>query len=178
MESHDVFHSSLLRIHVPNDDHLFPGRMDTQLTGDDGDDEWAVDRILSHHGSQTDASFEILWKSGNVTWLPYYQITHLQALTDYLELLKVKKISKLPMGRGQPPSDDPQISLGLISLEGTFTSDSSLPELINAQDITMQEPACPGGHISSQIVCLHNSTRQMYCLLLSYNSFFPLRLSF
>ena len=26
---HDVFHSSLLRIHVPNDDRLFPGRMDT-----------------------------------------------------------------------------------------------------------------------------------------------------
>ena len=98
---HDVFHSSLLRIHVPNNDRLFPGRMDTQLTGDDDDDEWAVDRILSHHGSQMDASFEILWKSGDVTWLPYYQITHLQALTDYLELLKVKKISKLPTGHGR-----------------------------------------------------------------------------
>ena len=33
---HDVFHSSLLRIHVPNDDHLFPGQMDTQL-GDEPD---------------------------------------------------------------------------------------------------------------------------------------------
>lgn len=28
---HDVFHSSLLRIHVPNDDRLFPGRMETQI---------------------------------------------------------------------------------------------------------------------------------------------------
>jgi hypothetical protein len=97
---HDVFHSSLLRIHVPNDDRLFPGRMDTQLAGEDDGDEWAVDRILSHHGSGTEATFEILWKSGDVTWLPYYQITHLQALTDYLELLKVRKIAKLPKGLG------------------------------------------------------------------------------
>ncbi len=122
---HDVFHSSLLRIHVPNDDRLFPGRMDTQLAGNEDDDEWAVDRILSHHGSQTDASFEMLWKSGDVTWLPYYQITHLQALTDYLELLKVKKISKLPAGRGRPPSDDPQVSLGFISLA---TPSPSIPQ--------------------------------------------------
>ena len=43
---HDVFHSSLLKIHVPNYDRLFPGRMDTQI-GDspDTDDEWAVDLI-------------------------------------------------------------------------------------------------------------------------------------
>ena len=40
---HDVFHSSLLRIHIPNDDRLFPGRMDTQLVGEDEGDEWAVD---------------------------------------------------------------------------------------------------------------------------------------
>jgi hypothetical protein len=28
---HDVFHSSLLREHIPNDDRLFPGRMDNSL---------------------------------------------------------------------------------------------------------------------------------------------------
>ena len=37
--------------------------------------------------------FQILW---NTMWLPYYQITHLQALTDYLELIGVKKIAQLP----------------------------------------------------------------------------------
>ena len=113
---HDVFHSSLLRIHVPNDDRLFPGRMDTQLSGADDGDEWAVDRILSHSGSRTDASFEILWKSGDVTWLPYYQITHLQALTDYLELLGVRKVAKLPKGTGRPPQDDPQVFVGSITI--------------------------------------------------------------
>jgi RNase H-like domain found in reverse transcriptase/Reverse transcriptase (RNA-dependent DNA polymerase)/Integrase zinc binding domain/Retroviral aspartyl protease/Zinc knuckle len=111
---HDVFHSSLLRIHLPNDDRLFPGRMDTQLTSVEGDDEWAVDKLLSHHGSGTDATFEVLWKSGDVTWLPYYQITHLQALTDYMELLGVKKIARLPKGIGRPPQDDPQVFVGYI----------------------------------------------------------------
>jgi hypothetical protein len=111
---HDVFHSSLLRIHMPNDDRLFPGRMDTQLDGVGDDDEWAVDRILSHHGSRTDATFEILWKSGDTTWLPYYQITHLQALTDYLGLLGVSKIAKLSKGVGRPPLDDPQVFVGSI----------------------------------------------------------------
>ena len=135
---HDVFHSSLLRIHLPNDDRLFPGRMDTQLARDDDDTEWAVDRVLSHYGSKTDASFEILWKSGDVTWLPYYQVTHLQALTNYLELLKVVKISKLPTGRGRPPSDDPQVSLGSIvpdtpspSLSQFFTFFGLVPTILN-----------------------------------------------
>ena len=89
--------------------------MDTQLEDADNDGEWAVDRILSHHGSSTEATFEMLWKSGDVTWLPYYQITHLQALTDYLELLKVDKITKLPRGTGQPPQDDPQVFIRLLT---------------------------------------------------------------
>ena len=128
---HDVFHSSLLRIHVPNDDQLFPGRMDTQIAGEgNSDNEWAVDRIRSHSGTRANAVFEILWKSGDVTWMPYYQITHLQALTDYFDLLGVSKVSKLPNGLGRPPVDDPQLFLGLISPETSeemSTSCLSLP---------------------------------------------------
>jgi hypothetical protein len=113
---HNVFHSSLLRVHIPSDDRLFPGRMDTQISGpEDSDGEWAVDRILSHAGAKSDAVFEIKWKSGDVTWLPYYQITHLQALTDYFELLGVARISNLPVGAGSPPSDDPQVFIGAMS---------------------------------------------------------------
>ncbi|KAF8808243.1 hypothetical protein BYT27DRAFT_7013414, partial [Phlegmacium glaucopus] len=110
---HNVFHASLLRIHIPNDDRLFPGRVDTQLgTTPEAEGEWAVDKILSHAGSKFEAVFEILWKSGDTTWLPYHQITHLQALTDYFELIGVTKVSKLPKGTGRPPQDDPQIFLG------------------------------------------------------------------
>jgi hypothetical protein len=47
-----VFHASLLRIHLPNDDRLFPGQMDTQVGVDaEMDGEWAVDKVLSHAGS-------------------------------------------------------------------------------------------------------------------------------
>ena len=117
---HNVFHSSLLRIHIPSNDRLFPGRMDTQVAVEDHtDDEWAVDFIKSHSGSKSDAIFEVHWKSGDVTWLPYYQITHLQALTDYLDLLGVTWISSLPKGTGHPPADDPQIFLGSMALVPT-----------------------------------------------------------
>ncbi|KDR69686.1 hypothetical protein GALMADRAFT_33709, partial [Galerina marginata CBS 339.88] len=65
---HNVFHASLLRIHVPNDDRLFPGREATQFSlGDESDTEWAVDKILTHSGSKTDSVFEIKWKAGDVT---------------------------------------------------------------------------------------------------------------
>ena len=103
-------------IHLPNDDWLFPGRMDTQIGGDlEADDEWAVDRIILHAGSGTDAVFEIKWKSGDITWLPYYQITHLNALTKYMDLLGISKISTLPQGKGSPPPDDPQVFIGSLS---------------------------------------------------------------
>ncbi|OCH93665.1 hypothetical protein OBBRIDRAFT_707313, partial [Obba rivulosa] len=85
---HDVFHSSLLRIHEPNDDRLFPGRLDSQLfelEDAEGEREWAVDRILSHKGSATGAVFEVLWKSGDCTWMPYAQISRLPVLADYLD---------------------------------------------------------------------------------------------
>ena len=87
-----LVHLSLLQIHIPNNDRLFPGCMDTQVVGEDTlDDEWAVDCIKSHSRAKTDTVFEILWRSGDVTWLPYYQITHLQALTDYLKLIGFHK---------------------------------------------------------------------------------------
>jgi RNase H-like domain found in reverse transcriptase/Integrase zinc binding domain/Reverse transcriptase (RNA-dependent DNA polymerase)/Retroviral aspartyl protease/Zinc knuckle len=114
---HNVFHASLMRIHLPNDDRLFPGRMDTQIAGEDAtDDEWAVDYIKSHSGAKTDAIFEIQWKTGDTTWMPYYQITHLQALTDYLQLIGVPQIAKLPNGQGRPPTEDLQLELSSISL--------------------------------------------------------------
>ncbi|KAF9470910.1 hypothetical protein BDN70DRAFT_769165, partial [Pholiota conissans] len=83
---HDVFHASLLRIHIPNDDRLFPGREFSQLnTGIDAEPEWAVDKFLGHSGRGSDARFKVLWKSGDITWLPYSKVSHLRALEEYLE---------------------------------------------------------------------------------------------
>ncbi|KIM61931.1 hypothetical protein SCLCIDRAFT_79239, partial [Scleroderma citrinum Foug A] len=68
----DVSHSSLLCIHIPNDDRLFPGRLDEQIPELGGATrEWIVDKTLSHQGSHADAKFEVLWTSGDKTWLPY-----------------------------------------------------------------------------------------------------------
>ena len=57
---HPVFHASLLRIHVPNDNRLFPGRQEIQVADfGEGDREWQVDQILSHVGSGPTATFEV-----------------------------------------------------------------------------------------------------------------------
>lgn len=42
--------------------------------------------------------FQMKWNSGDVTWMPYYQIQHLDALEAYLELQGVRKIQNLPAG--------------------------------------------------------------------------------
>ncbi|KAI0362870.1 hypothetical protein BV20DRAFT_912541, partial [Pilatotrama ljubarskyi] len=83
---HDVFHASLLRVHEPNDDRLFPGRLDTQVIDlEDGENEWAIEKILSHRGTGRSATFEALWRSGDRTWVPFESIAHLTALHLYLE---------------------------------------------------------------------------------------------
>ena len=57
---HNVFHASLLQIHIPNDNWLLPGQLDTQLGNTDGTErEWAVDQIFRCAGLRADAFFEI-----------------------------------------------------------------------------------------------------------------------
>ena len=83
---HSAFHASLLRPHFANDDRRFPGRQFHQLPGfGEHPREWAVDRILSHMGRGSDAEFEVQWSTGDVTWVPYADIKHLQALREYYE---------------------------------------------------------------------------------------------
>lgn len=132
---HNVFHSSLLRIHIPNDDRLFPGRLDSQLgNSPEAEEEWAVDEILSHHGTREDTLFEIKWKAGDVTWLSHHQISHLQALRAYLDAHGVDEVGQLPPGKGNPPISDQNnsldgIHLNLISFrphENLFKPDSSI----------------------------------------------------
>ena len=88
--------------------------------GKGSEGEWAVDKILLHSGSGEESIFLIKWKAGDITWLLYYQITHLDALPIYLDLLGVDSISNLPKGQGTPPKDDSQIFIGSISLQTTF----------------------------------------------------------
>jgi len=115
---HDVFHSSLLRIHVPNDDRLFPGRLDEQIPELGGTArEWTVDKILSHRGSHSDASFEVRWTSGDTTWLPYGEIAHLRALTDYFEVLGIDDISRLTnINIGTASDKDEDVVAGCVAI--------------------------------------------------------------
>ena len=94
--------------------------MDTQVGNSPvTEGKWAVDQFLSHSGSGTNSIFKVKWASGDITWLPYYQVTHLQALTEYLNLVGVQKISQLPKGSGMPPLNNPQIFVGAISKTAT-----------------------------------------------------------
>ena len=112
---HNVFHSSLLRVHVPNDDRLFPGRLASQVAElDVQSDEWAIERFASHCGSGSQAVFEAVWKSGDHTWVPYESVSHLGAMAEYLSAMGVEKIADLPEGSGRPPSEDPQIFVGAM----------------------------------------------------------------
>jgi hypothetical protein len=91
----NVFHSLLLRPHIPNDDRLFPGRLETHVADfeDDAEDsEWAADRILSHVSSGRDSILEVQWRAGNVTWVKYDRIRDLPAVADYLEAQGVAEI--------------------------------------------------------------------------------------
>jgi len=61
------------------------------------------------------------WQAGDITWLPYGKISHLQALIDYLELLGIEKIDNLLLGLGKPPNNDPQVHIGSISFYHLIT---------------------------------------------------------
>ena len=129
---HPTFHSSRLRVHRPNDDRLFPGRSDTQtMEMENPDGEWAIDHILSHVGAHEDAIFEIKWKTGDVTWMPYRQITADGAVSDYFEILGIDSILELTEGNGNMPIDDPQIALAgariaISSTEGAYKEGNNL----------------------------------------------------
>ena len=112
--THNLFHSSLLKIDVPNDDRLFPSWRDDQLKDLGSTNcEWAIDKILRHRRSYSDTEFEIQWTTGDKSWLPYHEASHLRAITDYFEAIGVTGIENLRrMGNKDLSDEDLQVSLG------------------------------------------------------------------
>ncbi|KJA13554.1 hypothetical protein HYPSUDRAFT_59833 [Hypholoma sublateritium FD-334 SS-4] len=103
---------------------LFSGCMDNQIGNESSEgSEWAVDRILEHTGSGTNSKFEIQWQLGDITWLPYDKISHLEALNKYINLLGATSIGNLPAGKAKPPLEDLQIHLGTIMPYFTYSPD-------------------------------------------------------
>ena len=104
---------------------------DSQISvGDNLEPEWAIDKILSHSGFKEDSLFEVQWKAGDVTWLPYHQIEHLIALSAYFEAMGIEKIMDLSRGTGKPPFQDPQIFVESLSVEFLSLSYKSSAELL------------------------------------------------
>ena len=90
-------HASLLKPHVPSDDRRFPRRLPTQLPGFGGKpEEWIVESIVSHHGKGTSSKFEVQWKAGDRTWVPYCEVAHPIALDRYCELMGAEGPQNLP----------------------------------------------------------------------------------
>src|SRR5205807_1028641 len=86
---HPAFHAHLLRPHVPNDDRRFPGRQLKQIAEIGQLEEWSVSRIRSHSGQGTTALFEVEYSTGDRVWLPYHEVSRLEALVQYLEALGI-----------------------------------------------------------------------------------------
>ena len=122
---HNVFHASLLRAHVPNDDRLFPGRIDSQIWdfNDDAEtEEWTVERITSHSGNKSSLMFEVEWKAGDRTWLPYDTVKELVALKDYLDELGIGSVAELPPAPvlGDRVLDSLQVACIVLNDENTY----------------------------------------------------------
>lgn len=119
---HQSFHASLLRIHQPNDDRLFPGRSMEQVTGlGDESEEWAVERIETHAGKGPYQMFKVKWRAGDTTWLPYDRVSHLEALKLYLQAQNVNSVTELKHTYVNE-EDDPQTTAYGIRISCNFAS--------------------------------------------------------
>ncbi|CAG8672995.1 2126_t:CDS:2, partial [Acaulospora colombiana] len=154
---HNAFHASLLRIYEPNCDTRFPGRQFEQLAAFGGDEgTWEVERIKSHYRHGKESLFELEWKNGDVTWEPFEQVQDLEALTEYLEAMGVLEVSSLPIGKGQPPHNDPETFVATIAI---LTGASS-----RRQWITNQMGGAPSFTSSGLLVALLCSSTNLLTL--------------
>ncbi|KAG1738620.1 uncharacterized protein EDB91DRAFT_1249145 [Suillus paluster] len=110
--------------------------METQIADfEEVESEWAIDKILTHSGKRADSTFQILWKSGDMTWLSYDQVSDLSALKDYFTVLGIEDVSELEEGTGNLPAGDSQVSVGHLDLDDSayknpvVNSSSAVPSL-------------------------------------------------
>ena len=65
-----------------------------------------MDRIPLHIGRGSDAEFEVQWSTGDVTWVPYHDVKHLQKLDEYFEALGIHGVRQLDSKPDLAPPDD------------------------------------------------------------------------
>ncbi|KAF9447437.1 hypothetical protein P691DRAFT_611582, partial [Macrolepiota fuliginosa MF-IS2] len=103
---HPAFHTNPLCIHVPNDNCWFPGRQLPQVVSLGHVEEWSMDWIITHTGQGKNALFQLQYKTGDQVWLPHHEVSRLEALTQYFELLGATSISNLPRSKNVPDDGD------------------------------------------------------------------------
>ncbi|KAG1759435.1 hypothetical protein EDD22DRAFT_955896 [Suillus occidentalis] len=94
--------------------------------GDEREPEWAVSKIRSHTGAREEAMFEVEWRAGDVTWLPYASVSHLDALNKYLDLLGLTNINSLTDRPGTAPREEPRSFSGSVSLGGAANINTAM----------------------------------------------------
>ena len=102
-----------------------------------------------HAGSKENAVFLVKWKYGDRTWLPYYQITHLIALTEYFELQGIHSIEKLWEGMGQPPREDLQNYIGAVHLFQGCNYKNTPPQVHHPSFVKTPNPKSHPHHVSA-----------------------------
>jgi len=124
---HPAFHASLLRISEPNDDRRFPGRQMPQMIGIGKVEDWSIGSIGDHQGKGRDSLFEVVYKAGDRVWLPYHEVSKLEALNQYFEALGIVKIGDLPK---KISPINPSISLFGVATAGSRDPISFIDKMI------------------------------------------------
>ncbi|KAG8926639.1 hypothetical protein FRC01_008570 [Tulasnella sp. 417] len=141
---HPVFHASLLRPHIPNDNRKFLGRDLKQVSAFEcAPKEYMVNKIVSHFGKGKDAVFRVTWTSGDTTWMTYHEVIRADVLRPYCEAMGVVSVDSLLKGREQPPNDV-RIECAMMGLKGikrhlssTWSSSKPTPNPIKTPSISI-----------------------------------------
>ena len=94
---HPIFHVSLLFPYNASNDMLFPNYMQPELYdfGAMDDQEWFIDKIISHQWKGQNLTLEVRWSLGDTTQEPLENWKNLMALDRYLELQGIRHSAQL-----------------------------------------------------------------------------------
>ncbi|EIW74683.1 hypothetical protein CONPUDRAFT_30657, partial [Coniophora puteana RWD-64-598 SS2] len=87
---HPTFHVSQLKMHIPNDDALFPGRSRAEpepIITESGSQEWFIDKILDRRKCGRGWQYKVRWKDEDARadrWLPGSEVEDCEALDHFL----------------------------------------------------------------------------------------------
>lgn len=97
---HPKFHVKFIRPYHANDESLFPNRNLQSVipwnTENGPPEQWEVDEIIGHKWHRNKLWFHILWTLGDDTWEEQQNCKDLAALDEYLELMGVTNVRRLP----------------------------------------------------------------------------------